>query len=200
MPPEKQPARGLNGAAFASLLARLGADADRAGTAYEDLRRALLGFFRWRGASTPEECADETLDRLAARIHDGVAVDDVPRFARGVARLVLLEHWRSPHAQQPPAEGHEPEALASPHDEGEEVLHQCLDHCLDELDAEGRGLILGYYAAEGRKRIDSRKRMAASLGLSESALRNRAQRLRDRLEACLTRCLASHRRPGDTRT
>jgi DNA-directed RNA polymerase specialized sigma24 family protein len=198
MPSENEPARGLNGAAFTSLLARLGPDADRAGTAYEDLRRALVSFFRWRGASTPEECADDALDRLAARIHDGVAVDDVPRFARGIARLVLLEHWRGPHAQQALAE--DPPAQTSLLDPDEEALHQCLDLCLDELDAQGRALILGYYAAEGRKRIDSRKEMAASLGLSESALRNRAQRLRDRLERCLTSCLASHGRPGDTRT
>jgi hypothetical protein len=94
MPSENEPARGLNGAAFTSLLARLGPDADRAGTAYEDLRRALMSFFRWRGASTPEECADDTLDRLAARIQDGVAVDDVPRFARGIAR-------RSPCSRHP---------------------------------------------------------------------------------------------------
>jgi len=199
MPSEKQSARGLNGAAFTSLLARLGPDADRAGTAYEDLRRALVSLFRWRGAATPEECADETLDRLAAKIHAGVSVEDVPRFARGIARLVLLEQWRSPHPEAL-AEDHEPLAPARLPDEDEEVLHQCLDSCLGELDAEARGLILSYYAAEGRTRIDSRKAMAASLGLSESALRNRAQRLRDRLERCLTSCLASRHRPGDTRT
>ena len=194
MPSQKE----LSGAAFASLLARLGPDAERAGTAYEDLRRALVSFFRWRGASTAEECADDTLDRLAAKIHGGVAVEDVPRFARGIARLVLLEHWRNPQAQPSRTEDHEMRAPTTTLDEDDEVLHRCLDHCLDELDAEGRGLILGYYAAEGRRRIDSRKEMAVSLGLSESALRTRAQRLRDRLERCLTRCLASHRRPGDT--
>jgi DNA-directed RNA polymerase specialized sigma24 family protein len=177
----------------------LAPDAERAGTAYEDLRRALVSFFRWRGAATPEECADETLDRLAAKVHEGVSVEDVPRFARGIARLVLLEHWRSPQAQEL-AENHEPRAQTSPLDADEEHLHRCLDRCLGELDAEGRGLILRYYAEEGRKRIDSRKEMAAALGLSESALRNRSQRLRDRLERCLTGCLGSHRRPGDTRT
>jgi DNA-directed RNA polymerase specialized sigma24 family protein len=195
-PSQKDPARGLNGAAFTSLLARLGPDAERAGTAYVDLRRALVHLFRWRGAATPEACADETLDRLAAKIHEGVSVEDVPRFARGIARLVLLEHWRS-RRPEALAEDHDPAAPASLHDEDDEALHRCLDLCLNELDAEGRGLILGYYADEGRKRIEARKEMAAALGLSESALRNRAQRLRDRLERCLTSCLASRR---DTRT
>jgi len=43
---------------------------------------------------------------------------------------------------------------------------------------------------QGRDRIDSRKAIARRLGLSESALRNRAQRLRDRLERCLAECTA----------
>ena len=36
-----------------------------------------------------EECADETLDRLAARLDEGVAVEDLPRAARCIARLAL---------------------------------------------------------------------------------------------------------------
>ena len=35
--------------------------------AYEALLHGLLAFFSWRGAFTPEECVDRTLDRLAAR-------------------------------------------------------------------------------------------------------------------------------------
>jgi DNA-directed RNA polymerase specialized sigma24 family protein len=94
--PSKDAGRGLTAGAVASLLARLGPDAERAGSAYEHLRRTLMSFFAWRGAATPEDCADETLDRLAARLDDGVAVEDVPRFARGIARMVLLERWRRP--------------------------------------------------------------------------------------------------------
>jgi DNA-directed RNA polymerase specialized sigma24 family protein len=181
--------RGLDAAALASLLGRLGPDAESAGAAYETLRRALVGYFAWRGALTPEECADETLDRLAARVAEGVAVEDVPRFARGVARLVLLEHWRSAEARQVPLA----EAVADRAETGasEDRAHDCLDQCLAELAPGGRELIIEYYVAEGRARIERRKRMAAALGISESALRNRAQRLRDGLERCITGCLAA---------
>ena len=74
---------------------------------------------------------------------------------------------------------------------GDDALRECLDRCLGELPADGRLLILQYYGAEGRARIDTRKRLAEALGVSESALRNRAQRLRDTLERCITHCLAS---------
>jgi DNA-directed RNA polymerase specialized sigma24 family protein len=184
----------LSGAAFAGLLARLDPDAERAGAAYEDLRRALVSFFTWRGALTPEDCADETLDRLAARLDDGVAVNDVPRFAHGIARLVLLEHWRRADARRAPLEDVPPgPGREAPEDE---AVHACLDRCLASLPAEARDLILRYYAADGGGRIAERKRLAASLGVSESGLRNRAQRLRDRLEACIRGCVGAH--PSDT--
>lgn len=184
---ERDPGRGLSAERFAALLGRLGPDEETAGATYEALRRALMGFFRWRGAATPGECADETLDRLAARLREGVLVEDVPRFARGIARLVLLEHWRRPEANRGSLDDLAPTAAVP--DAREEALHACLDRCLAELPDEGRGVILGYYGSEARERIESRKRMARGLGISETALRNRAQRLRDRLERCLLRCL-----------
>ena len=179
--------RGLTATAFASLLARLGPDAEAAGAAYEHLRRALVSLFTWRGASTPEECADETLDRLARRLQQGETVDDVARYARGIARLVLLEHWRQAPPRTVPLDRIgtvHPSAGAA----ADDTLPACLERCLAEMEPEARELILGYYVAEGRTRIDRRKRLAAALGVSESALRNRAQRLRDRLENCITRC------------
>jgi DNA-directed RNA polymerase specialized sigma24 family protein len=179
--------RGLTARAFASLLARLDADPERAGAAYEELRRALVSLFTWRGAATPEECADETLDRLASRLNEGAQVDDVRRFAHGIARLVLLEHWRRPDARRASLE--EVGAGRVPEEPADDALHHCLNRCLHELASDGRDLILRYYVAEGRNRIDNRKHLAETLRVSESALRNRAQRLRGRLEGCVTRCL-----------
>jgi DNA-directed RNA polymerase specialized sigma24 family protein len=188
--PAKDAGRGLSADAFASLLSRLGPDTERAGRVYEDLRRALVSFFAWRGAATPEECADESLDRLAARIDEGVAVEDVPRFALGIARLVLLEHWRRPGARHVPLDElpREPKAPEPPDDD---ARARSLAGCLDELPAESRSLILDYYGGDGRGRIDRRKGMAERLGISENALRSRAQRVRDQLESCVRRRLVS---------
>jgi len=187
--------RGLTRAGLTRLLQRLDADPERAGAAYETLRRGLVALFTWRGAATPEECADTTLDRLAARLEEGVEVQDVTRFAHGVARLVLLEHWRRPDARRVSVDELDPVAAPSaPADD--DALHGCLDRCLAELPADGRDLILAYYVDHGRRRIEGRRALARGLGVSESALRNRAQRLRDRLEQCLRRCLA----PGAANT
>ena len=197
--PSKDAGRGLTAGAFASLLSSLGPDTERAGSAYEHLRRALVSFFAWRGAATPEDCADETLDRLATRLDGGVAVEDVPRFAHGIARLVLLEHWRRPDARGVPLGvlGAGPATVTEAPDD--DALPQCLNRCLDELAPESRDLILEYYGGgEGRSRIDRRKRMAQALGASESALRSRAQRLRNQLERCITRCVTSP--AGDTKS
>ena len=57
------------------------------------------------------------------------------------------------------------------------------------LPPDGRDLILKYYVDEGRTRIDNRRRLAQAFGISENALRSRAQRLRDGLECCITDCL-----------
>jgi len=46
-----------------------------------------------------------------------------------------------------------------------------------------------YYVDEKRARMDRRRDLAARLGLRRDALANRAQRLRDKLEQCVTRCL-----------
>ena len=111
---------------------------------------------------------------------------------------MLLESWRSPEARARHASESvvarlpAPVAPAAPE---AEPRADCLARCLEELPPEGRRLILGYYSVEGRSTIETRKLMAESLGLTENALRSRAQRIRDRLERCIGRCLG---RRGDT--
>jgi hypothetical protein len=77
--------RSITAVGFARLLARLHPDVGEAGHEYERLRRALVKFFDWRGALSPDECADEALDRLARKL-DETAVDDVRNYALGIAR------------------------------------------------------------------------------------------------------------------
>ena len=85
----------MTAAGLARLLARLDADVERAAAEYERLHRALVRFFDWRGAWSPEECADEALDRLANRLEGDTNVESVRSYVYGIARLVLLEHQRA---------------------------------------------------------------------------------------------------------
>ena len=76
----------------------------------------------------------------------------------------------------------------------------CLEGCLATLAAEQRRMIVRYYG--GGKQIAIRKEIAAEMGLGLNALRNRALRIRERLEDCVRRCLKGKRDAlpiGDTR-
>lgn len=183
----------LTGGALERLLDRLDADRDRAGERYESLRQTLVKFFDWRGAASPDDCADETLDRLIRKLDEGAHIEEVGRYAHGIARLVLLEQMRDPLPRAALLED-VPGAPAlvvaplPPVDEEESDARDCFDACLDSLPADSRDLILRYYVDERRAKIDGRVELAKTLGITSAALRSRAQRIRDRLEKCVGRC------------
>jgi DNA-directed RNA polymerase specialized sigma24 family protein len=67
-----------------------------------------------------------------------------------------------------------------------------LTRCLNGLAPQEADFILSYYAQDGgAARIRHRHELAASLGLNENAARNRALRLRNRLETCVEHQLAA---------
>lgn len=175
-------------AAFAALLRRLRGDED-AGIAYEALRRRLIRYFRLHVPAEADELSDTTLDRLARRVDEGVEVANVPLYALGIARLVLLEA-RARYARQQLAEA-DPTAWPEEDSDAEETTQlqqravSALSACLDRVDTAARGMILDYYAADGSERISRRQHLANELGVSLNALRNRALRLRDALEDCI---------------
>src|SRR5437870_12644858 len=97
-------ASALTSEAFAKFLACLDADGQRAGEKYEDLRRTLIRFFEWRGAPFPEEHADETFNRVARKLGEGVQIKNVGGYCYEVARLVHLEALKGPDAKRAPLE------------------------------------------------------------------------------------------------
>jgi len=184
--------RELTAQAFIRLLKRLGEDEEEAGKKYEELRRTLIRSFEWRGAPFPEEHADETFNRLARKLDSGVDIRDIDDYSYEVARLVSLEALKKGHTRREQLNEVELETVApNTSDEMAEKEDRltCLDDCLEALPSENRELIMEYYCDEKRGQIDRRKDLAARLGLRRDALANRAQRLRDKLEQCVTRCL-----------
>jgi len=184
-------AAGLTAQTFAKLLDRLDADREQAGEKYEDLRRTLSRFFEWRGAPFPEDHTDDALTRVARKLHEGVEIRNVRGYCYEVARLVWLEALKGPDSKREPLEAdHQNTTVITSVDEAaeRETRMICLDQCLENLPADGRKLLLEYYQDESRSHIDRRKALAASLKLNREALANRAQRLRAKLEQCVTRC------------
>ena len=182
----------LTAKAFARLLDRLGESQEQAGEQYEHLRRALIRFFEWRGAPFPEEHADETFNRVARKLDEGIEIKNIGGYCYEVARLVCLEALKGRESRRAPLEEIKLTATASDTADATAEKEQwltCLDDCLGVLPAESRELITEYYRDEKRGRIDCRKVLAERLGLRRDALANRAQRLRDKLEQCVSRCL-----------
>jgi DNA-directed RNA polymerase specialized sigma24 family protein len=175
--------------ALAKFLASLDPDTERAGGKYEALREALVKFFQWRRALFPEELADEALNRVIRKVDEGEAPRDVPTYCHGVARMVLLETLKRPENKRADLEEIESLATLAPDVHDEDERQSCFDGCLRELPVENRRLIMRYYQDERRRKIENRLALAEELGIDVTALRNRALRIRDKLDKCVTRCL-----------
>jgi DNA-directed RNA polymerase specialized sigma24 family protein len=174
------------GSGYERLLDRLGESPGNPEAEFARFRRSLIKFFDWRGADWPEDCADETLDRLARKMEEGVAVLDLTAFARGIAKLVLHEAARSQGRLDPLDEVEASRAVPPVEANGDEPLAAHLDRCLEALARDAREMVLAYYGSgQGKGKIQGRRRLARSHRLSDNALRSRVQRLRDQLEACV---------------
>ena len=143
------------------------------------------------GRAFPEDHCDETLDRIARRLAEGVEIKNIGGYAYVVARLVFLETLKGPESRRVDVE---PARLVAPGDgiddtEDDERRLVCLDRCLHGLPAHSRELIVEYYREDKRGRIEARRAQAESLGIRSEALTNRAQRVRDKLERCVNSCL-----------
>jgi DNA-directed RNA polymerase specialized sigma24 family protein len=178
----------LSEEALARFLNCLDSDFDRAGAKYESLRLVLMKFFDWRGALFPEECADETINRIIRKIDEGETIRDISTYCYGVARLVFLEKLKSAESKRVDLEELSPAVLVAPGPEERDERLECFERCLRELPLESRQLILQYYSNEGRAKIDGRRALAQRMSIPLNALRNRAQRIRDRLEGCVEGC------------
>ena len=175
--------RSITAAGLGRLLERLHPDPDEAAREYEHLRRALGRFFEGRGVWPSDECADVVIDRLARRLEQDTAIENVRQYAYGVARLVRLEQRR----RQPATSVAHFDSLATiPAVVADEDPRQdSFERCFAAIPADGRSLLLEYYQGERAAKIAGRRKLAAALGLSDNALRSRVQRLRERLEDCI---------------
>lgn len=181
--------------AFDSLLSWLDEDRESAGFKYERIRVRLIKIFTCRGCSEADDLADETINRVTAKL-DKVAQTysgDPALYFYGVAQKVLLEYLRrKPLVQESLESGREPGGQTVwplEADGNVEQEYACLEQCMDLLPPENRRLVLEYYQDEKRAKIDHRRRLADELGIAVNALRIRACRLRAQLQLCVQNCL-----------
>ena len=178
--------------AFDSLLGWLDRDREQAGEKYEKIRLRLIKIFTCRGCAEADDLADETINRVTAKVAELVSkyTGDPALYFYGVAQKVHLEHVRSKPVMQ---ELKQPNQTRDPRDsEAIDDLEQeyaCLERCMRELPSKNRRLVLEYYQEEKSAKIDHRKRLAEELGIALNALRIRAHRLRHQLQKCMETCL-----------
>lgn len=177
----------LTAQSLAGLLHLLDEDTERAGERYEILRRKLVKFFQWRGSLSPEELADETLNRLARKIGEGETIRNLSGYIGGMARLVWLEALKEQERARNAFE--ELQATHNQPSQSDLPRVECFDHCLETLPAESRDLILDYYRDTRAGKIELRKQLAEKIGVPLNALRIRAHRIRVQLEKCVADCI-----------
>lgn len=168
--------------AFDRLLASLGSDPESAGEQYLEIRSNLVRFFEWRGCPFPEDHADETLNRVARRMVEGEKILNPLGYCLGIARLLLLEIYKERVREEQALRELPVSVITSDSPDESEARLNCLRKCLQELSSENQELILQYYNGEKRAKIDSRRRLAARLGVPINTLRMRALRIRENLQ------------------
>jgi DNA-directed RNA polymerase specialized sigma24 family protein len=177
----------LDRAAFDSLLALLGTDRETASLEYERLRRRLVSFFAMHHHARAQDLADLAFDRLARKIMAGESIRSVPQYLSGIARVLLLEERN--HLRKEAQVLRLNAAAPLPRNESAEL--EALENCFAALSQENQSLLYRYYSSESRARITARQNLAEEMGLHLNALRNRALRLRERLEECIRRHMDS---------
>jgi RNA polymerase sigma factor (sigma-70 family) len=136
------------------------------------------------------------MDRVACRI-DALQArysGECASYLYGVARNVYLESLRRQSAESRFREAVRAVPPENASAAAERARHEreqgCLDRCLAELGEADRALVSAYYQSEASGRPARRRALADQQGLTAGNLRQRSHRLRERLRACLARCLA----------
>lgn len=189
---KRKPKWVVDEAAFNKLLDAFTPDRNDAIEQYDLAYRKVLRYFEWRSVVTADQCADETMDRVARRISEGQKIDKMMPYIFVTAHHIHQEVLKFIKEHQEIAID---DVLPSylPHGEQEIVDPDerllCFDRCLEELEPDDREVVLGYYEGDGREKIDHRQELAKKRKMSQNALRISVYRIKKMLEDCITKCL-----------
>ena len=138
----------LTQAAFDRLLVFFDADREYAGEKYELLRLKLIKYFEWQDSLTPEELADETINRVARKIIEGEVIQNLNGYVFGTARHLASEQRKDRQRRQI-AFKQLPDYLKLL--QSEDIIPrrlECCEICLSSLSEKKRELIIAYYSLE----------------------------------------------------
>lgn len=169
------------------------------GQKYLEMRRRLVAYFDRKSCAAPDELADETLNRVARRLEEeGELESDTPaKYCYVVARFVFLESLRETRKKDQMLDDirrhSDADTFSAPQSVDEKEVRErmlsCLDQCTGKLELSNREIILRYYVGKERVKIENRRALAETLGITINALSIRACRIRDKLEGCVRQCV-----------
>ncbi len=193
--PGAQRLQGLTSEGFEALLSQLAPERERAGELYETIRHKLVRLFEWRGCISPEDLADETINRVARRLAEGVELrsNDPYGYFCGVAHLVYKEVLRRASRESRALASADWPPPAAEKDEPSDIRLECLRRCLAQLPPDQHDLVLRYHQGksdQGESNIRNRQELAREAGIPMNALRIRVHRVRRKLESCVHACLS----------
>ncbi len=187
--------------AFARLLEWFDEGKDSDGRNYLEMRQRLVAYFDRKNCLTPDELADETLNRVARRLEEeGTIKSETPaKYCYITAKFVFMESLRGADKKSVPLDDVLKQSpsnrFAAEEDEEKKIKEKmldCLEECTGKLEAANREIIINYYYGEERVKIENRRALAEKLGISTNALTIRACRIRDKLEGCVGRCVGEN--------
>lgn len=149
-----------------------------------------------RDAHAAEDVIQEVWVRLAAEVEKGTVIENQPAWCRGVARNLLLKHWRTQQTAKVVADSEVMEAFLtlvetafSEADENADDVwqrrQQALDDCVATLPEKSRRMLSLRY--EARKSVEE---VARTTGQSFDAVTKSLYRLRQALTDCVERKLS----------
>lgn len=164
-------------------------DPDEANRRYLSLHRKLEGYFRLRGMIDPVNDADDTIDRAARKIANGVSVPGVDKFCIGIARNIVRERFRQKkHEDDAFIQFTEDSQNNNNNEEMIEEITNIMRRCFDRLPHDDRDVLQSYCKVPGGiSRPEHRRQLAEKLQSTIEALRIRVTRLRRRLDECVKR-------------
>lgn len=169
---------------FASFLEWLSPDSGSAGEEYERLRFRLCTFFAQRQCSFSDELADETINRVILKSSEE-KIENKIAYCYGVARNVYRESLRKERTHL----DIDDVTIAAKAPEEQSFSGECLDRCLAELSPETRNLLLDYFSEAKQAKIELHQRISDSLKMSQTALRMRIMRSKQKLKLCVVECM-----------
>jgi DNA-directed RNA polymerase specialized sigma24 family protein len=182
--PDARTKKELTQEKFARFLDWLSPDRDSAGEEYERLRFRLCTFFSQRRCAFADEMADETINRVILKSSEE-KIENKLAYCYGVAKNVFRESLRKERTHLDIDEV----SIAAKEPEEQSFSSECLDKCLEKLSPESRSLLLEYFSEARQAKIELHRRISQNLAMTQTALRMRVMRTKQKLKVCVQECM-----------